>query len=241
MTATTTTPATTGPIDPMQLVSDLVAQSPARAAVFEQLGIEYCCGGKVPLIDACASRGIAVEEVIAMLEDSTRNASADRDWSTASIEELVADIIETHHAFLHETLPRVGPLAHKVARAHGSRDPRLVEASVVVDLLVEDLAEHLASEEEDVFPVCLEIAEDGKVDEFETEQELHALESEHEQVGAHLARLRELLDGFVPPDGACPTYRAYLDALERLEADVHLHVHKENHILFGKVRDALAD
>ena len=30
---------------------------------------------------------------------------------------------------------------------------------------------------------------------------------------------------------------AYLDTLERVETDIHVHVHKENHVLFGRVRD----
>jgi regulator of cell morphogenesis and NO signaling len=35
-------------------VSDLVLEEPSRARVFEQLGIDYCCGGRKPLARACA-------------------------------------------------------------------------------------------------------------------------------------------------------------------------------------------
>ena len=58
------------------------------------------------------------------------------------------------------------------------------------------------------------------------------MEMEHDQAGAALAKIRDLTDGFNPPDWACNTYRAMLDALAHLERDLHQHVHKENNILF---------
>ena len=61
--------------DPTRHVADLVTEAPSRAAVFEQLGIEYCCGGRMPLIDACADKGLALDGVVAMLDAST-DASA---------------------------------------------------------------------------------------------------------------------------------------------------------------------
>ncbi|HEY9826924.1 MAG TPA: hypothetical protein V6D19_15910, partial [Stenomitos sp.] len=43
---------------------------------------------------------------------------------------------------------------------------------------------------------------------------------------------RQLTHDFVPPEGACNTYRALLDALAQFERDMHQHIHKENNILF---------
>ena len=43
-----------------------------------------------------------------------------------------------------------------------------------------------------------------------------------------------MTNGFTPPADACETYRAMLDGLAQLEADLHQHIHKENNILFPK-------
>jgi len=225
--------------DPTTHVADLVTEAPSRAAVFEQLGIEYCCGGRVPLIDACADKGLAIDEVVAMLDASTDAAPIEIDLSSVGIEELITNIVDVHHAFLRTELPRAAALAGKVARAHGGSDARLVEARDEVDRLVAELAEHLESEEVNVFPVCVRLASGATVDPTELRQLLETLEDEHDHVAERLARLRELLDDFAPPPGACTSYRAYLDTLERVESDIHLHVHKENHVLFGRVRDAI--
>jgi regulator of cell morphogenesis and NO signaling len=49
-----------------------------------------------------------------------------------------------------------------------------------------------------------------------------------------MARIRELTSGFVPPEGACTTYRVCLQELDAFERDLHQHVHLENNILFPK-------
>ncbi len=44
--------------------------------------------------------------------------------------------------------------------------------------------------------------------------------------------MRAASGDYVVPDDACASYRACYEALEELEADTHLHVHKENNRLF---------
>lgn len=48
--------------------------------------------------------------------------------------------------------------------------------------------------------------------------------------------MRSLTDDYTPPADACTTYRALLGGLAELERDLHLHVHKENNILFPRAR-----
>jgi regulator of cell morphogenesis and NO signaling len=60
------------------------------------------------------------------------------------------------------------------------------------------------------------------------------MESDHDEAGAALERLRELTDGFSPPTWACRTYRALLAALAYFERDMEAHVRKENEILFPR-------
>jgi regulator of cell morphogenesis and NO signaling len=62
------------------------------------------------------------------------------------------------------------------------------------------------------------------------------MEHEHDEAGAALARLRTLTQGYTPPEDACPTFRAMFDGLAELEADLHLHIHEENNILFPRAR-----
>ena len=51
-------------INTQQTVGDIVTQAPGLSRVFESLGIDYCCGGKVSLADACRKKGVSLENVL---------------------------------------------------------------------------------------------------------------------------------------------------------------------------------
>ena len=48
-------------------VAELVVDRPSRARLFEQLGLDYCCGGRQPLGEACTNRGLNPDAVLALL------------------------------------------------------------------------------------------------------------------------------------------------------------------------------
>jgi regulator of cell morphogenesis and NO signaling len=58
---------------------------------------------------------------------------------------------------------------------------------------------------------------------------------EHDAVGELLAQLRQLTNGYLPPADGCASYVACCAALAELETDTHLHIHKENNLLFPLV------
>ena len=58
---------------------------------------------------------------------------------------------------------------------------------------------------------------------------------EHDELGSLLRSLRAVTGDFTVPDDGCASYTALFEGLEQLEADTHLHVHKENNVLFPRV------
>lgn len=157
--------------------------------------------------------------------------------------ELIGHIVETHHGYLKEALPRLERLVGRVATVHGEGHPELLELRETFGALKPELEAHLLKEEEVVFPMCGELEGAEVKPDFHCrtiENPIKTLVAEHEEVGGVLDRMRELTGGYEPPEGACNTYRAMLDGLEELERDVHMHVHKENNVLFQKASAAEA-
>ena len=96
---------------------------------------------------------------------------------------------------------------------------------------------YMLKEEQILFPMIRQLEASQSVPAFHcgsVGNPIGQMELEHDQAGAALVQLRALTDGFNPPDWACNTYRAMLDALAGLEHDLHQHVHKENNILFPR-------
>lgn len=214
-------------IDPSRTVAELVLEQPSRSRVFEELGVDYCCGGKRSLTDACETRGILLDEAVAALDAAANEPSHERDWTQASLPELCDHIVSSHHELLREELPRLDTLLEKVVRAHGDERPELSELRDTFAALRTELEEHMATEEEQLFPL---VSSGGPYD----AEQVADLEHDHEWAGAALAKLRELSGGYDLDLALCNTHRATLDGLRELELDLHQHIHEENNVLFPR-------
>jgi regulator of cell morphogenesis and NO signaling len=223
-------------------IGELVAERPARARVFEGFKIDYCCGGKRPLAEACRAKGLDPQTVLNMLAIVDDTAPTDeRDWTKATITELCDNVESTHHAYLKQELPRLEFMATKVAMRHGDHRPELVELRDIFLGFKEELEAHMVKEERVLFPLCRQIDRGDAAPPSHcgsVQNPIRVMIQEHDHAGNDLERMREWTPGFTPPGDACNTYRAYFDALAQLERDMHRHVHKENSVLFPKAVEA---
>lgn len=221
-------------------VGEIVARYPSTSRIFDRAGVDFCCGGKRPLGEACQTKGLAADRLLAELEDELTAVSGEPDGSLADapLPALARYIVERFHVPLREELPRLGRMAERVLEAHGRAHPEVVPELVrIFRAFRPELEEHMAKEEATLFPAIEALgapagaASSGAPPVAEL---IAALEGEHDGAGAALARLRELTGGFTPPTGACNTFRALYDGLAHLESEMHLHVHLENSVLFPR-------
>ena len=223
-----------------QTVGEIVAAAPNRSRLFEETGIDYCCGGGIPLEEACANKGLSPNALIAQLEAMEAQADNDprfADAASMGLIELISHILDTHHAYLRRELPRLSGLVEKVAEVHGDQDPRLRDLVQVFSHFVGHLQSHMLKEERVLFPAIQTIAESDRMPQLSIGSvafPIGGMEAEHAEAGDTLTRIRELTDDLTPPDWACNTYRAMLAGLEELELDMHQHIHKENNVLFPR-------
>jgi len=221
-------------------VGEIVRAVPARSRILESLGIDYCCGGKKTLAEACRGKNLEPAAVIAMLaahDAGPQVTSANPDAMTLS--ELCDHIEFVHHGYLREELPRLDFMTHKVAAVHGDHEPRLVEVRRVFEAFHAEMTAHTHEEEYFLFPAIrqLESANGDKAAVLaRLKQTFAKLEAEHENAGAALARFKTLTDSYTPPEWACNTFRALYDRLAMLEQNTHLHVHQENNVLFPRAQ-----
>lgn len=226
-------------MDTKRTVGALVTEQPARARVFEQYGIDYCCGGKTPLADACAAKGLDSQEVLdRIMAEDARQANTDQtDWSQATLSDLIDHIEQTHHVYLRRELPRLTTLTAKVREVHGANRPELVLVEEVFLTLQDELESHMMKEEQVLFPLIRQLEAADTLPSIHcgsVENPIGMMEHEHDNAGQALARLRQLTRDYEVPADACNTYRTMLSGLEELELDLHQHIHKENNILFPR-------
>lgn len=226
-----------------ETVGQIATEAPATRREFEKLGIDYCCGGKRTLAEACAEAKIEVDQVLALLKKSASNSGSaiERNWNKEPLSELIGHITSTHHEFVRTECPRIKALAEKVASVHGKNHAELQEVLKQFSALAEELRVHLMKEEQILFPYVLRMEESALAGEpappamFGTvANPIRMMMQEHDGAGDFLRSLRSLTNGYKLPDDACISYRTLFDALKDFEADLHQHIHLENNILFPR-------
>lgn len=231
-------------IDTEKTVGEFAAEFPSSRRVFEKVGIDYCCGGRVSIADAAVKAGVSLSE----LETDLVQASAAAPGSTTlpnflemSLAALTDHIVRKHHVFTRSENERITALLDKVCSVHGGRHGELLEIQRVFGTMRLELENHMLKEEQMLFPYIAlmesSIAFGQPVPPAPfgtTRNPVRVMLSEHDAAAEQLREIRLLSGEFTPPDDACITYRTLYVALEELERDLHEHIHLENNVLFPK-------
>ena len=212
-------------------LAELVTANPAAARVLDAFGIDYCCRGQRTLAVACDSAGLNEPTIAARL--AGLRADDDNRWTTLDAPSLAAHIVDTHHRYLHEELPLLDALVDKVLSVHGDRHPELETVAALIKALRADLEPHLMKEERILFPAIEALAGGQRDFPFGSiANPIRMMTLEHDRAGELLAVLRAVTHDYAAPADGCTSYRSLYERLAALEQDTHVHVHKENHVLF---------
>lgn len=222
-------------------VGDIVAQNLRASKVFEKYGIDFCCKGNRTLEEVCKTHHLdpdmVSEELGEALELPARSGYDYNEWPI----DLLADYIEkTHHRYTQKAIPEIVKKLEKLTNVHGEAHPELFSVLSIFKLSAIDLTNHMKREEMVLFPYIKKLVNEGKPASDEIphfgiiDNPIKHMMSEHDTEGERFREIAQLTNNFaLPPDG-CNTYKLTMDMLKELDADLHLHIHLENNILFPK-------
>jgi len=223
-------------------IGEIVAGDYRTARIFENHGIDFCCGGNVALAAICAQKGIDPAAITRELE-TVKSTPVERSQNYNSWEmPFLADyIVNAHHTYLKENTGQIAAYAHKIAAVHGAHHPEVIEIATVFDKIAGDMAIHLREEEEVFFPAIKRADAAKKAGaapapkDLETIRDsLRKLGHEHEEIGDAVHTIRHLANEYAIPGDVCNTFVVTYQKLKEFEDDLHKHVHLENNILFPK-------
>lgn len=231
-------------VDTAKTVRELAVELPDAIRVFEKFGIDYCCGGHRTLEQACSVSKSQVDAVLTELTaaEASRYETQNTNWNSAPLADLMAHIMNKHHTYVRQELPRLGALAEKVASKHGPNHPETAQVREIFEALSDELTTHLMKEEQVLFPY-IERMEEAVVEKrpnaqsscFGTVQNpVRMMMMEHDSAGEALRQLRILTNDYTAPQDACMSFQALYKGFAEFEADLHQHIHLENNILFPR-------
>jgi regulator of cell morphogenesis and NO signaling len=235
-------------IDTTKPVGEIAAEMPGAIPVFEEMRVDYAFAGNRTLREACALAGVPVDKVVGLLEEAAPSgAQGDKDRRRVPIGELIDTIVEQHHLFAWSRLAYLRNLATKVAYTEGAKRPELAELNKAVHAMANEMEEHMAKEEEIVFPFLREAVQAREKGEplakdpdggTAVERPLQILLWEHGTISGRWNEIRGLTHDYRPLPGDPPAVKELYRHLREYELNLHHHTHLENNVLFKRVMDS---
>ena len=220
-------------------VAQIVASDMRTATIFKKYGIDFCCGGGMPVAEACKGKDVEASTILYEI-DNLDKGKADTDYNNMELDVLVKYILKTHHSYVSEAAPIILQFADKVAKVHGESNPENIEIAKLFREVKLELEQHMSKEEGILFPHIVNLAianrkgESISVPFGSVKDPIKMMEHEHDSAGDIFKEIERLSNNFTPPSHGCNTYRALYHHLKEFQDDLHIHIHLENNILFPK-------
>lgn len=223
-------------------IGELVAKDFRKAEIFKKYNLDFCCGGKKTIAQACNDKKVDIMEIENELNKiDSQDAQTSHKFDEWELDFLVDYILNTHHKYVKNAIPILLDYTSKVAKVHGKEHPEVIAIADKFYVAAEELNGHMCKEEQILFPYIKQLVSansnkstiPGSV--FETiKNPINMMEHEHDVVGDIFKTIRELSNNYTPPEDGCTTYKVSFLKLKEFEEDLHQHIHLENNILFPK-------
>jgi regulator of cell morphogenesis and NO signaling len=207
-------------------LADIAATLPGATDIFRRRKLDFCCGGQVPLRQAAAARGVAVDELEAELAAAAAQVlPVDRPAGTAAL----IDLIETrYHATHRRELPELIRLARHIETVHKHHQAVPRGITTLLERMRGELEVHMKKEELILFPMMRRGGHPM------IGQPIAVMLAEHDDHGVRLRELGAMTNDFVVPEDACPSWRALYVGTKKLVDELMEHIHIENNVLFPR-------
>lgn len=223
-------------------IGEIVAKDFRKAEIFKKYNIDFCCGGKKTVTQACNEKKVdymLVEKELSILDMAKTTPSQKFDeWN---LDFLVDYILNTHHEYVKKAIPLLIEYTGKVAKVHGGKHPEVITIAQKFNEAADELNGHMCKEEQILFPYIKQLVL-AKTNNLKTpyaafgtiKNPIQMMEHEHDAVGEIFKEIKEISNNFTPPQDSCTTYKVSFLKLKEFEEDLHQHIHLENNILFPK-------
>jgi regulator of cell morphogenesis and NO signaling len=226
-----------------ETLGEIAVKDLRKAEVFKKYGLDFCCGGKKTVKEACAEKGIDVTKVEQELQNPEALSANTRSlpYNDFALDFLADYIVNMHHSYVKKSIPDLRSYAAKVAKVHGDHHAELAEINQLTQEVCDEMTEHMGKEENVLFKYIKDLVASensgipmigGKSNMIQNE--IKTMEEEHEVVGKNLEKIRELSNNYTLPEDSCASYAFLFKSLQNFEDDLHIHIHLENNILFPK-------
>lgn len=222
-------------------IGEIAAKDLRKVAVFRKYGIDFCCGGKKTISEACEDLKINKEQLETDLMHLENTEQVSKNYNDFPLDFMCDYIVNTHHLYVKQSLPVLLELSAKVSSKHGQKFSELIKINELIVAIEKELTLHIYKEEQVLFPFIKKMVQNQTPD-FNismVKEPIAMMEMEHESVGELFKEIETLSNNYLVPEGACNSFTLLYNTLQEFYIDLTLHIHLENNILFPKTLNLL--
>lgn len=230
--------------DQQQHVAAFLNRYPSFRQVLDSAGVNASAVSlEQPLAQCCAQSDVSAEELLLRfsIDHPEPRPADDRDWTEATLDELVHYLVSVHHDYVRVQLDRMQVLLNALVGMVPRPSERLDRARSALSFLAQRWHSHMSMEESEFFPACINL--DTSRDFVDPEEldslvkSLHRTSHDHREINVYADRLEQAIDAARDDLGteAIPVISALDRALQDFIDDAREHSAKEDDILIPAV------
>lgn len=214
------------------------------ADVFRKWGINYCCGGNLPLPIVCELQALDIDLVETELEQAVRTVQlpASTDYQKWPVSFLVSYLSYVHHEYLKASIPPLLTLVHSFTKGHEKPYPYMPEVAAIMDRLDVLIKLEMDVEETLLFPYLHQLHNTyerketyGRLFVKTVQRSMFKQQEEHNQrIMELLDEMRKLTNGYTFADTVCTNHQVIYHKLRELDNDLQQHFYLEKEVLLPK-------
>ena len=222
-------------------LNSLALENYNTSKTFEAWGVNFYSSGQGErtLEDVCVEQGLSLDKLISQLAADLEQPEQEPVCRGASLDALIAHIVEYHHQYIKKTLPEILVNLDSLCGQSGMRYPDILEIRRLFEAGAQGLISHLHKEETVLFPYMRNLeaarAAGQPLPGFHCATvgvPVSIMIEEHGIENERLGRIAILGGSYEMQRWVDPLWEKALRQLRNFELNLHRHIHLEDNLLF---------
>ena len=134
-------------------VADIIADNYRTADVFRKYRIDFCCGGKMSLNEACRLKGLPESDILEELNHFSGSYQKVEQWP---VDFMIDYLINIHHNYFKNNIPVVHDYINRFILNHNKKFPEIRQLPILAQQLCDKLTDLVNYESDSLFPYIKE-------------------------------------------------------------------------------------
>jgi len=225
-----------------KLIADIVLNNINTSKVFKEFNIDYCIEGNKNFLTVCEHKNIDSKKIINKLVAAHKDVYYLQNYNSWKLDFLIEFLSEIHHNYKEENILILKQYSKKVADLYSKKYPELLEVNNLIQVVSEEILEHMKNEETILFPYLnelLKLENASSTSKYNSSKKLKIIDSfedEHYKIRKTFQKIATLTNYYILPENICNSFKLLYIKLKNFDDRLQEHIHIENNILFPKAK-----